>query len=261
MGGSGMPSHAPFRKTSVHALLVLLLVPAPPASTQEVVPGTSAELVQLDVVVTDAKGQLVRGLTREDVDVREDGKRQSVVHFMPTGTSPAAGTVVPEQTPPAELSSGRHIDLSGLRWREADGRHHATVTLVGGLYDGAGKPVGTAFSRRSELALTRAERDRALEKGLSFQERLPLSPGRYQVKLVAREVSLAQAGGATEWVEIPDLSNKKLALSSLFVSTSGEDTDTHSLRRFKPGSTLAFQIYVRRGKSTSPSSRSLRPCA
>ena len=73
---------------------------------------------------------------------------------------------------------------------------------------------------------------------------MPLSPGRYQVKLVAREASLAQAGGADQWVEIPDLSNKKLAVSGLFVSTPGEDADTQTLRRFKPGSTLAFQIYV-----------------
>jgi len=136
------------------------------------------------------------------------------------------------------------IDVAGLEWREAEGRHHATVALVGGVYDAAGQPVGAAFSRRSELALTRAERDRLLEKGLSFQERVPLSPGRYQVKLVAREVSLAQAGGAAEWVEIPDLSNKKLGVSSLFISTSGEDADAHMLRSFKPRSTLTFQIYV-----------------
>lgn len=136
------------------------------------------------------------------------------------------------------------IDLTGLEWRDMEGRHRTTVALVGGLYDAAGKPVGAAFSRRSELTVTRAERDRLLETGLSFQERVPLSPGRYQVKLVARDASLTQSGGASEWVVIPDLSSKTLALSSLFVSTSGEDADTHVLRRFKPGGTLAFQIYV-----------------
>jgi VWFA-related protein len=149
---------------------------------------------------------------------------------------------VPPEGPQALVRA--RIDLSGLQWREMAGRQHATVTLVGGFYDSAGKPVGTTFTRRSELSLTPAERDRLLEKGLSLQERVPLPPGRYQVKLVAREVSLGRAGGALEWVEIPDLSDKKLALSGLFVSTSGEDTDTHTRRRFKLGSTLAFQIYV-----------------
>lgn len=148
---------------------------------------------------------------------------------------------IPPEGPQALLRA--RIDVAGLEWREAEGRHRATVALVGGFYDAGGQPVGAAFSRRSELALTDAERDRLLEKGLSFQERVPLSPGRYQVKLVAREASLAQAGGADQWVEIPDLSNKKLAVSGLFVSTS-EDADPQTLRRFKPGSTLAFQIYV-----------------
>ena len=64
------------------------------------------------------------------------------------------------------------------------------------------------------------------------------------MKLVAREVSLDKAGGASASVEVPDLSDKKLAVSGLFVSTSGADTDTHVHRRFKLGSTLAFQIYA-----------------
>src|SRR5688572_17271214 len=96
-----MPSHAPFRKSLLGALLLLLGVAPPPAPTQEVVPGTSAELVQLDVVVTDAKGQLVRGLTPEDFEVREDGKRQSVVHFMPAGPTARARSTAEAGSPPS----------------------------------------------------------------------------------------------------------------------------------------------------------------
>jgi VWFA-related protein len=51
--------------------------PAPPALTFAV--GTSA--VALDVVVRDRKGRLVKGLTRADFEVLEDGARQQVEAF------------------------------------------------------------------------------------------------------------------------------------------------------------------------------------
>jgi VWFA-related protein len=49
------------------------------------------ELVQIDVVVADKKGNLVRDLRREDFELFEDGKRQQVTHF-------AAGTSVKPAT-------------------------------------------------------------------------------------------------------------------------------------------------------------------
>src|SRR5437870_12612449 len=39
------------------------------------------ELVQIDVVVHDSKGHLVRELKREDFEVLEDGKPQQISHF------------------------------------------------------------------------------------------------------------------------------------------------------------------------------------
>src|SRR5687767_9901268 len=71
-------------------LLLVVVVPSAPASAQDVVPEVASELVQLDAVVTDAKGQIVRGLTNEDFEVREDGKRQPVIHFLPAGASSRA---------------------------------------------------------------------------------------------------------------------------------------------------------------------------
>src|SRR5437868_487758 len=49
------------------------------------------ELVQIDVVVKDQKGKLVRDLRREDFEVLEDGKPQPLTHFaVSTFTQPAA---------------------------------------------------------------------------------------------------------------------------------------------------------------------------
>lgn len=152
-----------------------------------------------------------------------------------------------------------HVDLAGLRWQEVQGRQQAALELVGGVYDAGGNPVGSPFGRRAELDLTPAEYKRATKTGLQYQQLVPLGPGRFQVRLVARELKLAQLGGAAQWVEIPDLGEKTLAMSGVFLSSSAPTTagapadgavgtetvrDVHTLRRFKRSESLYFQLYV-----------------
>jgi VWFA-related protein len=58
--------------------------PAPPADAQPVPPVTfraEIEYVEVDAVVTDERGNLVKGLTREDFTVYEDGVAQTVKFF------------------------------------------------------------------------------------------------------------------------------------------------------------------------------------
>src|SRR5262245_11106474 len=78
------------------------------------------ELVQIDVVVVDKEGKLIRDLRREDFELYEDGKKMVISHF-------AAGTAVKpakwlttekkragnENKPTvAEISAGRYIVLA-----------------------------------------------------------------------------------------------------------------------------------------------------
>ncbi len=144
---------------------------------------------------------------------------------------------------------------AGLRWRRIGDRHQTDVDVLGGVYDASGNPVGIPFGRSFALDLEPAEYDRAVEEGLRYAHRLPLDPGRYEVRIVAREPSLAPSGGASQWLEVPDLDAKKLTLSSLFVSATsgapsgageGQETlrDAQLLRRFKRSDTLYFQLYV-----------------
>lgn len=80
------------------------------------------ELVQLDVVVHDSKGHLVRELKREDFELLEDGKPQQITHFaVGTAARPAVwlGTE-PKKTAgnataaaaPVEVTLGRYIVLA-----------------------------------------------------------------------------------------------------------------------------------------------------
>jgi VWFA-related protein len=83
------------------------------------------ELVQIDVVVADKKGNLVRELRREDFELFEDGKRQQITHFA-AGTSVKPATWIrAERRPTApsgndgkaaftstEVRAGRHIVIA-----------------------------------------------------------------------------------------------------------------------------------------------------
>jgi len=127
--------------------------------------------------------------------------------------------------------------------------------VLGGVYDANGNPVGLPFGRSFALDLGAAEYRRAVEEGLRYAHRLPLDPGRYEVRIVAREPALAPLGGASRWLDVPDLGAKKLTLSSLFVSATGgappgagegQETlrDAQLLRHFERSDTLYFQLYV-----------------
>lgn len=58
-----------------------LCVLSAPALHGQVVPRSDVAIATIDVVVTDAKGRPVRGLTRDDFELRENGRPQAVSHF------------------------------------------------------------------------------------------------------------------------------------------------------------------------------------
>jgi VWFA-related protein len=125
---------SPMKAPAVFALVLALLPagarsqapPAPPPSEGAItLPPVGAELVQIDVVVTERNGEPVRGLRAEDFEVLEDGKRQRVTHFrdgrgrpQPVAAEPAAAAATPPSasmpapTPPPDDMGGRYIVLA-----------------------------------------------------------------------------------------------------------------------------------------------------
>ena len=56
--------------------------------------------MRLDVVVTDPEGKVVRDLTQQDFEVREDGKPQRIRHFVLAGRSATGLAPGPEAAAP-----------------------------------------------------------------------------------------------------------------------------------------------------------------
>ncbi len=94
----------------------------------------------------------------------------------------------------------------------ADGKQPASVDLVGVVLNEQGKPVSN-FTKRLTVAPSAAPAGE--QAGVIYNHKAPLAPGLYQVKAAARDARGGQLGSAVQWIEIPDLSKKQLALSSL----------------------------------------------
>jgi VWFA-related protein len=91
------------------------------------------ELVQIDAVVTDKKGQLARDLKRADFELFDDGKKQEITHFaIGTAAQPARWLAVekrpaeksPSDSAPVEIRAGRYIVIA------VDDFHLATENLI-----------------------------------------------------------------------------------------------------------------------------------
>ena len=145
-----------------------------------------------------------------------------------------------------------YLDPAQLPWRKVEGRRKTVLDLVGGVYDAAGRPNGPPFAvQRYELDLGPAEYDALLATGVRFATRVPLKPGRYEVRMLALDAAQAPLGGARQPLEVPDLAQNGLTLSDIFLSSaaagSGEPAplrDAQALRHFEASETLVYHVFV-----------------
>lgn len=93
----------------------------------------------------------------------------------------------------------------------------ANVDIVGVVYNSDGKREGyfrqllTTEGKASQLAESKPS-------NIGYNYQLKLKPGLYQMRVAARDAKSGRVGSANQWITIPDLSNRKLALSSLILS-------------------------------------------
>ncbi|MBK9765841.1 MAG: hypothetical protein IPP63_01775 [Chloracidobacterium sp.] len=136
-----------------------------------------------------------------------------------------------------------------------DNRYKTSFDIVAITVDARGRLLDER-PKNYTLTLGEQEHTNILERGLITTFLVPIpGPGGFQVRLAVRDVSSEKVGSASQFVEIPDLNNKKLALSGLVLSASGSDElssaggtsealrDT-SLRQFKAGSVLNFGYQI-----------------
>ena len=110
-----------------------------------------------------------------------------------------------------------YVDGDRFQYREQDQRNVFELEILYAIYDSSGKQV-EGISAHVQGNLSRDRLTQAKTKGYRFYRRLTLKPGVYQVRVGVREEGTNRMGTATAWVDIPELAQNKLEMSSLILS-------------------------------------------
>ena len=135
-----------------------------------------------------------------------------------------------------------------------DGKQIANIDLAGVVLDDQGKQAGN-FKTRINVKPTTAAVEHPV---VVYNAKSPLKPGIYQIRVAAQDEKSGRVGSAMQWIEVPDLSTKRLTLSSLLVggqflgstqaqaSVAGpqEQVQFSVDRRFRRGSHMNFMTFV-----------------
>ncbi len=159
----------------------------------------------------------------------------------------------------AAMRSLVYVDGNALNFSEAgDGWQKATFDIVSMIFGDNGTIVDEVS--RTETIKAKADTLREIrEKGFVATIVFPIKkPGGYQMRVVMRDTATSRIGSASQYIEVPDLKKRDLALSGIVVeryttkpdgapSTSQFQTDEErdsATRRFHGGDTVRFDFVI-----------------
>jgi hypothetical protein len=134
-----------------------------------------------------------------------------------------------------------------------DGKQQAAVDVAGVVLTDQGKPAAS-FKTRLNVNPRAADPSALDSASVIYNYKAPLKPGLYQVRVAARDDRSGKVGSSMQWIEIPDLTQKRLTLSSLLIggqligSADKKQTDAQVQfsvdHRFQRSSHLGFWIFI-----------------
>jgi VWFA-related protein len=118
-----------------------------------------------------------------------------------------------------------HIDAKSLKFHDdGSGWKTSTFEIVAAAFGDNGMPIETKDSEYT-IKTKGATYDTMLQNGFVYVLPLPLKkPGVYQFRVAVRDTATGMIGSAYQTVEIPSLSKRGLALSSLAVENVSNET-------------------------------------
>lgn len=142
-----------------------------------------------------------------------------------------------------------YVAASDLQFTTVEGRHKAWIEVHGVVFGDNGAIV-EQLRRGITISLPEDEYAAAVKDGFGFNVDIPVKRnGAFQVRIAIRDKETSKIGSAGEFVAVPDLRNKRLAVSGIVL---GGGSPGHSeqerlantvARRFDPNTDLDF-IYV-----------------
>jgi len=145
-------------------------------------------------------------------------------------------------------SAADAADKNQESWKEAE------LEQLVILFDQAGQQVDQ-LAKTHKVKLRGEGYQKVLKAGLIQEIEMPVAkPGAYQIRTAIQDIGSKKTGSATQFVEIPDLRNKQLAMSDLVLSSEGyvergEIEGGPALRIMRPGSKLSYGAMVYNAKA------------
>jgi VWFA-related protein len=109
-----------------------------------------------------------------------------------------------------------YIDGDAPSYQEGNGHYTSDLELVTGVHDLSGKAV-KVFTDNLHAELQPDQLAAAKQNGYRYYKCLGLKPGRYQIRIGALETQSERLGTTSLWIEVPDLSQRRLRTSNLLV--------------------------------------------
>ena len=152
-----------------------------------------------------------------------------------------------------------YIDPKGLAFETVDERRQASFELHGVIFGDNGTVV-EELARGATVSLTEADYQHALINGMALSFDMPVrKPGAYQVRIATRDRTTAKIGSAGQFVEVPDLTKKRMAASGIVLGSAdrfaGRDVkeiiEQAGTRSFDPNTDLNFAFVTYNAPSAS----------
>jgi hypothetical protein len=154
----------------------------------------------------------------------------------------------------AQASLQVRIDGSKLTYREQGKHALIDLELVAFIYDRGGNPVRTYMEKlQGKMEATTLAQTKMV--GFQYAKRLELKPGVYVIRVGVREPASEQIGTAVSWLEVPDISKGKFAVSSILLADSSaarqsssalktDLTEWRAMKAYKSGSLLVYYLVL-----------------
>ena len=126
------------------------------------------------------------------------------------------------------LRSLLYIDAKDLTFKEeAGGARTAELEMVAVAFGDNGQIVDQLGYPQTVRAASAADHERMLREGLVYMLNFPIKKGGpYQMRVVVRDAASERNGTARQFVEVPDLTKNRVALSGIVLSSADEAEKT-----------------------------------
>jgi len=141
-----------------------------------------------------------------------------------------------------------YIDPHDLQFTPVDGRQQASIEVHAAVFGDNGALI-EQLKRGATISYSESEYAATLKNGIGLSVDVPVKrSGAFQVRIAVRDRKSSKIGSSGEFVTVPDLRNKRLAVSGIILGDgSGNEQDAMVntiARRFGVNTDLAFAYVI-----------------